>query len=324
MKSGFVSWLGWAWLALSLGGGVVAGCGKVAEPDGFGGETHWLRQCSQPGDCGELECLCGVCTAACDGDATCGAIVPDARCVARGEAAFAADCSERAPARLCAEAPADPAPGPGGDAPLACEGGKVVVFQECLECDAARSAIAERLDSLISASGWDTCESDTDCVSQEWSTPCDGQCPVAIASASSAEFEAAIPGFATLVCDPNQWRMSCGNPSSVDCNVAPLCVDGTCRIGTLACADRSIDACEEDGACSLSRGSPYNAAAACFRVEFPSVGCVDPDLSCPPVITAALDAEGNCFSFGGCLPNGFTPAPEGHPCRAALADTCAE
>lgn len=40
------------------------------DPDG---QTHWMTRCDERSDCGELECLCGVCTEACSASAACAA-----------------------------------------------------------------------------------------------------------------------------------------------------------------------------------------------------------------------------------------------------------
>jgi hypothetical protein len=322
MKRGIARLLGCTWLGLSLGAGLVAGCGKVAEPDQLGGETHWLRTCSEPGDCGsELECWCGVCTAVCDDDATCGAIVDDARCVPRARAPFAASCGPATPARLCAEEPAQGSGGtsdPGSNAPLACQGPQVVVLGECLDCDPARVRIAEQMDTLIETSGWNTCERDADCVTHEWSTPCDGQCPVSISSTAVATFEAAIDGFATLVCDPNLWQLSCGNPRAVDCDVAPLCVDGLCRIGALPCAERSQDSCAGDGECVLYEGYLLSSSRSCYESGRIVVACVDADLGdpeqgCPTEFRRFTSASG-CLGVTSCAPPGYREIEAGDVC----------
>jgi hypothetical protein len=200
----------------------------------------------------------------------------------------------------------------------------VVVLDECLECDDARTKIADELASLIDDSDWNICATDADCVSQPWGTPCDGQCNVAIASTAVTAFEAAIGGFGNAVCNPDLWRLSCGGPRDVDCPVAPLCVEGTCRIGAATCAARMLNGCTNDGLCAELRGAAYDPDATCFSADSTPFNCADPDVSCPPSLRAALDVDGNCFAFGGCLPPGFTLAPDDHPCSAVIGVTCAE
>lgn len=58
-------------------------------------ETHFLASCE--GTCpGDLACICGVCTAACERDADCGGLSSEATCQAPGGA-----CSASAPAAVC-------------------------------------------------------------------------------------------------------------------------------------------------------------------------------------------------------------------------------
>lgn len=48
------------------------GCSPSDGPK-VGGETHWLALCSHDSDCGDedLQCICGTCTKACEGDEAC-------------------------------------------------------------------------------------------------------------------------------------------------------------------------------------------------------------------------------------------------------------
>jgi hypothetical protein len=53
--------------------GVAAlSCSPSTGPQ-VGGETHWLALCTHDSDCGEegLQCICGTCTKACEGDDAC-------------------------------------------------------------------------------------------------------------------------------------------------------------------------------------------------------------------------------------------------------------
>lgn len=88
-----------------------SGCHRTSEsPDGFGGESHFLRDCLEPSDCGDgLTCLAGLCTTACElqrasPDATCQALHPDATCLADGDAAPACDlaCEDGSDCRAAA------------------------------------------------------------------------------------------------------------------------------------------------------------------------------------------------------------------------------
>lgn len=90
----------------------------------------------------------------------------------------------------------------------------------------------------------------------------------------------------------------------------------------VSCAERHIVVCEWGEACVLTGGPHYKPEADCFDAEPSPLACVEAGQSCPPVVTPALDADGRCFAFGGCLPPGYTPAPPEHPCRLALGRTC--
>jgi hypothetical protein len=60
----------------------LAGCAKTRAEGGTDGVTHWLAECETSAECGELECLCGMCTTACDDNAACSAFGASARCTA--------------------------------------------------------------------------------------------------------------------------------------------------------------------------------------------------------------------------------------------------
>jgi hypothetical protein len=69
-------------LALSLLFAVLSCDGRQGSTE-TGSETHFLRDCAL--GCGGLDCLCGVCTRSCDGDASCTTLSELATCVAPGE-----------------------------------------------------------------------------------------------------------------------------------------------------------------------------------------------------------------------------------------------
>ncbi len=58
----------WLWLACLLSLACVLACGDDdGAPRTLGGETNWLSMCTGSDQCGAgLECLCGVCTVACE------------------------------------------------------------------------------------------------------------------------------------------------------------------------------------------------------------------------------------------------------------------
>ena len=49
---------------------MIAACNPTSGPQ-TGSQTHWLRVCQSDADCGELQCLCDVCTLSCDAEASC-------------------------------------------------------------------------------------------------------------------------------------------------------------------------------------------------------------------------------------------------------------
>jgi hypothetical protein len=106
-------------------------------------------------------------------------------------------------------------------------------------------------------------------------------------------------------------------PDDSPCRNAELC-----DVNTL-CGSRSLDECTDDARCMVANGGEYDAAGECF-LDYAPQGCVDATVACPPNITLALDADGRCVSFGGCLPLGFTAAPPEHPCSEASPAGCVQ
>jgi hypothetical protein len=76
-------------LALCLS---MLACGKALSNTGTDSATHWLQRCTSDAECGSLECLCGVCTTACNEPASC----PNST-IARCEPAREAGCSSAEP-----------------------------------------------------------------------------------------------------------------------------------------------------------------------------------------------------------------------------------
>lgn len=70
-------------------------------PQGDGGsQTNWLMACESSAMCGDLECLCGICTLPCGADAECSAL--GGVCVDGGEEQAVAVCDgARPPTDLC-------------------------------------------------------------------------------------------------------------------------------------------------------------------------------------------------------------------------------
>ena len=90
----------------------------------LGGETNWLKSCAVDSDCSVGSCVCGACSAECEGEAQCGDL-PGAVCVADGEQAFDGQCGTAVapPAGLCLPDCSDADCGAG----QRCEGGACVV-----------------------------------------------------------------------------------------------------------------------------------------------------------------------------------------------------
>src|SRR5262245_36516183 len=47
----------------------MGACDDSAPRDG--GDTHWLGACEHDSQCASAQCLCGMCTSGCNGDAAC-------------------------------------------------------------------------------------------------------------------------------------------------------------------------------------------------------------------------------------------------------------
>ena len=85
-----------AWLALGL---AFMACSPSKAPQ-TGSQTNWLVVCDSAEDCGELECLCGVCTSACESDSSCAGL-EGASCVPVSEDGPIAFCGGALEQGLC-------------------------------------------------------------------------------------------------------------------------------------------------------------------------------------------------------------------------------
>jgi hypothetical protein len=202
----------------------------------------------------------------------------------------------------------------------ACGEGEMPVAEGCLSCDGVRIQSDQALQELIRDNGWDVCNSDLDCISVQAQAGCEFPvCGTTLAASSVDALRAAQPALIAEYCsDPAAWAEHCPQGAIPDCAGTSLCREGRCvsSIWT-TCPERSLDDCAEDGDCVVASAFPLDTEQQCFSNATLPVACVDPDLSCPPVTTAAVDGEGNCFLFGNCLPQGFARAPEGGACAAA-------
>jgi len=93
-----------SWAARTLLAVLVAGCFETRMRPSVGGETHFMRDCDDEGRCADgLSCVCGVCSAACDDDATCSELAGSATCMAVDDGAQACDDQGASvPVRACA------------------------------------------------------------------------------------------------------------------------------------------------------------------------------------------------------------------------------
>jgi hypothetical protein len=183
------------------------GCAK-ATPPAPDKSTHWLRVCDRDAECGsDLACLCGVCSLACEAEASCGARGA-ARCVETDSASLRSACGDDPPApAICAQRCADnQACGPG----LACVEGACVAQAappRPVSCEPGTYSLA-RCDSLrcteLNAVGVARCEDD----------------------AQYGECQCAVP------------REGC---AALDCATGYQCYAGRClptsRCGTQACEE---------------------------------------------------------------------------------------
>jgi hypothetical protein len=95
-------------LGLGLAGALAAGCGGLSNSGGTDTNTNWLKQCTSDAECGELACLCNVCTSPCEGDGECSGRGAEAVCYPNGVSCSggARICvSPDAPASALAELP---------------------------------------------------------------------------------------------------------------------------------------------------------------------------------------------------------------------------
>jgi glucuronoarabinoxylan endo-1,4-beta-xylanase len=86
-------------LLLALGAVPLPACNPDSGPGPQGdSHTNWLRTCGGDADCGELQCVCGVCTLPCDDSSAC-SDAPGYACAAPGDAASVSACAGATPTR---------------------------------------------------------------------------------------------------------------------------------------------------------------------------------------------------------------------------------
>lgn len=79
--------------------GLLTAWAAACEPSGprTDSQTHWYRVCETEAECGELDCLCGVCTRVCGTDTVCDEL-PGASCVPAADSRAIAWCGGHPPA----------------------------------------------------------------------------------------------------------------------------------------------------------------------------------------------------------------------------------
>ena len=85
----------WHWLFAAVAAclALAVACGGETGSS-HGGETHWLRPCTESSECGgDLGCSCGVCTRPCEASAECGSLGSDAACSEASATEYASACS---------------------------------------------------------------------------------------------------------------------------------------------------------------------------------------------------------------------------------------
>jgi len=88
------------WAALGVVGLLTAACGsKVSSEGPASSQTHWLSTCTSDAQCGDLACLCGICTSVCAANSACNSLGSHAVC-----APGATACESAVAQSLCLKA----------------------------------------------------------------------------------------------------------------------------------------------------------------------------------------------------------------------------
>lgn len=95
-------------------------------------------------------------------------------------------------------------------------------------------------------------------------------------------------------CDPDHWCQHvddcCNNCGAFPADAVPYCAEKTCA--QKACAARGL--IPDSPNCNIGRCVEFSCQAS-------GVSCSNPEPSCPPGETAAVDWDAHCWS-GGCVP----------------------
>jgi hypothetical protein len=274
-----------------------------------GGETHWLSACTEDTDCGGgYQCLCGVCTLACESNASCSDIGESAECLDVAASSVADSCSSSGPPTICLRpemsTPVDTgAPEAGG----ACNAGEVRLEDTCVTCDERWRLETEAMRELVSRPEWLSCTEDTDCMIVHTSTACEQRGTAVLATASQADFMAAKDALEQELCiGPDATTLCAGGTEDGVWPSASRCDRGTC-IALYPVEGQRIDT---EQSC---KSSAFEAAGY--------AACIPGDTS----VTLALDPEGQCWFFPTtCIPDGFVVAIEGGSCQDVSDPCCAD
>jgi len=76
---------------LLLAGALALGCEARSRPLTIDSQTNWLRACEIDSQCGDSQCVCGVCTSPCGDDTACQGLAGSS-CVAADEPGSIAEC----------------------------------------------------------------------------------------------------------------------------------------------------------------------------------------------------------------------------------------
>lgn len=144
-------------------GFTLAACPKITEQPEVGGETNWLKACTDRSECGEGSCVCGVCTTECDPAKSCSGVFAGS-CVNTSGRLGAGVCggAEQVPQGLCL-------PRCSGDADcgagFACRDAVCVTEPISVRFDMATQPPAEKQDSACRVE--ESCAEDAMC---NWAT----------------------------------------------------------------------------------------------------------------------------------------------------------
>jgi hypothetical protein len=330
---------------------LIVGCDEKSQSvERFESETHFLKSCVESSSCGDgLECLCGVCTQACDGAAACDGLAAGASCVATSGACTAAElvCDVEC------------------DSDAECAGVSGTCQRGRCRDEQANSVSSD--DEIVAPSDASTDETDSTATDTSQGTGTDDSSSSDVADDTSAdtldEPDAMADGSSASDPDDATGEEDLSDAASTGAGddtgseaggVEPLTDDapsiddtpsaddttgassdagdsagdqdaGSCDASTcapaeqldIACGDRGFDMCEQDDRCILDSAYAYWQSDACYTRSLTPVRCVDASLDgCGDDTMEGVDPSGMCWLFPtACIPPDFR-APEAAECDA--------